>query len=388
MKNAGFLNLPSWKEHLQEILIKMGRNDLLKLPLLGRENADNNWSAFDNDEFFSLVQTGVFFTGRPVAAFPKKIITSNASLALERLKNDLSKDTYFSAAIGGTFPFIKIQSDCSISKPVKFYVQNDAFSGLVLSIMEKENKGFEEAVCDARWKEDTDDNSNLSLHGISCRNRLVLQIAEIFGCFVDPDKIFCRGISSLDKYDIAIAKELEMSIRLIGLAEYNGTDSIKVAAEPCIMPDRYFLAQTRGGYEIIYLITEEGQSHVYSCPGSSHESIVRGIVNDLDFVSGQEKQELKKVDKLEEFENRFYLRFNLVNLTDTLGELLKIFAHIGIEVEKIYQPKVSYETIENEQLVIFTGKITRNLLNQALEKVSNSLKLATLKADFRIIDRG
>ena len=72
--------------------------------------------------------------------------------------------------------------------------------------MEKEEKGFEEAVCDARWKESSDDNSNFSLHGISCRNRLVLQIAEIFGCFVDPDKILCKGINNLDKKDVAIAK--------------------------------------------------------------------------------------------------------------------------------------------------------------------------------------
>ncbi|MBP5469139.1 MAG: hypothetical protein J6Z11_07840 [Candidatus Riflebacteria bacterium] len=387
MKNAGFLNLPTWKEQLQEILIKMGRNDLLKLPLLGRENSDNIWSAFDNDEFFSIVQTGIFFTGRPVANFPKKVITSNASLALERLKNNLSKDTFFSAAIGGTFPFIKIQSDCSISKPVKFYVQNDAFSGLVLSIMEKEEKGFEESVCDARWKESSDDNSNFSLHGISCRNRLVLQIAEIFGCFVDPDKILCKGINNLDKKDVAIAKELGMSIRLIGIAEYDD-NSLKVIAEPCIMPGSYFLAQTRGGSEIIYLKTEEGQAHVYACPGSSHESIVRGIVNDLDSLSCQEKQELKKINEIQDFENRFYLRFSLINLTDTLSELLKIFAHTGIEIEKIYQPKVSHETTEDEQLIIFTNKVTRQKLNLALDRISEKLKLATLKADFRIIDRG
>ena len=387
MKNAGFLNLPSWKEHLQEILIKMGRNDLLKLPLLGRENADNVWSAFDNDEFFSLVQMGIFFSGKPIPNFPNKIITSNASLALERLKNKHFKDTFFSAAVGGTFPFLKILSDCSISKPVKFYTQNDAFSGLVLSIMEKENKSFEEAVCDARWKGDTDDNSNFNLHGICCRNRLVLQIAEIFGCYIDPDSIICRGISSLSKTDISIAQELGMSIRLLGISEYDG-NSLKVVSEPCVIPVSYFLAQARGGSEIIYLKTEDGQSHVYACPGLSHESIVRGIVNDLGFASCHEKQELKIIEKIDDFKNKFYLRFDLINLTDTLSELLKIFAHADIEIEKIYQPKVPYESSENKQLVFLTQPITRNRLNQALDKIANTMKLVSLKADFRIIDRG
>lgn len=387
MKSAGFLNLPSWKERFQEILIKMGRSDLLKLPLLGRENSDNTWSAFDNDEFLSLVQTGICFSGRPVSYFPEKVITSNASLAIERLRKNKFKDTFYSAATGGTFPFIKILSDCSISKPVKFYVQNDAFSGLVLSIMEKENKSFEEAVCDARWKENTDDNSNFNLHGICCLNRLALQIADIFGCFIDPTKILCRGINNLSSTDVEIAKELGLSIRLIGVAEYDGS-FLKAIAEPCIMPHRYFLAQTRGGSEIIYLKTEDGQSHVYACPGSSYESIVRGIVKDLDSSSRQDNKELEVINEISDFENRFYLRFNLINLTDTLSELLKIFARTNIEVEKIYQPKVSHETTEGEQLVIFTNPITRNKLNSAVETIAKKLKLASLKADFRIIDRG
>ncbi|MBQ2592233.1 MAG: hypothetical protein II567_02980 [Candidatus Riflebacteria bacterium] len=387
MRSAGFLNLPSWKERFQEILIKMGRSDLLKLPLLGRENSDNTWSAFDKEEFYSLVQTGICFTGRPLSDYPERVITSNASLALERLKKNLSKNTFYSAAMGGTFPFIKILSDCSISKPVKFYVQNDAFSGLVLSIMEKDGKSFEEAVCDARWRINSDDNNNFNLHGICCLNRLALQIAEIFGCFINPDKILCRGINNLSNTDIEIAKELGLSVRLIGVAEYDGR-SLKVIAEPCVMPGRYFLAQARGGSEIIYLKTEDGQSHVYACPGSSQESIVRGIVKDLDYSSCHENKELKIIDEVKDFENRFYLRFNLINITDTLSELLKIFARTNIEIEKIYQPKVSHETIEGDQLVIFTNPITRNKLNSAIETIANKLKLASLKADFRIIDRG
>ena len=164
MKNAGFLNLPSWKERLEEILIKIGRKDLLKLPLLGRENSDNVWSAFDLDEFLSLVQIGIYFTGRTIKDFPKKVVTSNASLAIERLSQKLYTDTFFSASLGGIFPFVKILSDCSSSKPVKFYGQNDAFSNLVLYIMEKENKSYDEAVCAARWKDESDDKGRVEFN--------------------------------------------------------------------------------------------------------------------------------------------------------------------------------------------------------------------------------
>ena len=108
----------------------------------------------------------------------------------------------------------------------------------------------------------------------------------------------------------------------------------------------------------------------------------------MDYSSCHENKELKIIDDVKDFEKSFYLRFNLINITDTLSELLKIFARTNIEIEKIYQPKVSHETIEGDQLVIFTNPITRNKLNSAIETIANKLKLASLKADFRIIDRG
>lgn len=389
MKNAGFLNLPVWKEKLQEILMKIGHNDLLKLPLLGRENSEGCWQAFDREDFFSVVQTGIAFCGKKSEDFPQKLITSDLSLALSRLEKGLAKNTFYSGAIGGTFPFIKILSDCSISKPVKFFVQNDAFSGFVLSTMEQEGKSFDEAVCDGRWNDLGEDNSNFSLHGIVCHNRLLLQIAEIFGCFVKPDRVPFTGINSLEKVDISVGKELGMSIRLLGVAEYNKVANIlKVISEPCLIPEKFFLAQARGGSEIIYVKTEDGQSHVYACPGASHESVVRGIVKDIDQSSLSEKNDLLEVNQVEDFDSKFYLRFNVINMTKTLSELLNLLTLGGIEVEKLYQPKVSYETAEGLSLVIFTSKTKRKVLEMAINKISEKVKLASLKACFRIIDRG
>ena len=387
MKNVGFLNLPGWKNQLQEILVKMGREDLLKLPLLGRENSDNVWSAFDQDEFFSLVHTGVSFSGNPVKSFPQRVITNDATLAINRIKGGLASDTYYSAAIGGTFPFLNMLCDYCISKPVKIFVQNDAFAGFVLSTMEKEGSSFEEAICDARWKDLTDDNSNLSLHGIVSRNRLVLQIAEIFGCFVEPEKISCIGINNISKLDIDIAKKQGNSIRLLGIAEYDGS-SLKAITEPCLIPERYFLAQTRGGSEIIYAKTADGQSHVYACPGASAETVLRGIARDIDQLGVNTKKKLVNAEGVEELKSRFYVRFNIVNLTSTLAELLHAFEVAGIEIDEIYQPEVSYETTDGNSLVICTDCTTRTLLNKTFEAINKSIKLASLKACFRIIDRG
>lgn len=386
MQNIGFLNLPTWKERLQEIFVSLNRNDLLKLPLLGRENSDNAWSAFDKDEFFSLVQTGILFESKTVKELPQRIITSDIFTAVSRLKAGLYRDTFFSAAIGSTFPFLNIITDtCSVSKPQTFLVQNDAFAGFVLSTMEAEGKPMSEAVCDARWKGINIDNSSYSLHGIVSLNRLVLQIAEIFGCFAAPEKIPAAGINNLELVDVVIGKELNMSIRLLGIAKYD--DNLKAICEPCLIPERYFLAQARGGSEFLYVKTDDNQSQIYGCPGTSPETVVRGIVNDMSLVSMGSKPELKVIEKVDEFENRFYLRFTVTNLTDTLSELLKQLTEADIEIEKIYQPQKLESNSDEISIVLFTKKTKKTKLTIALDRISDLLKLASLKTVLRIIDR-
>ena len=334
-----------------------------------------------------MVETGILFKGRPVKDFPPRIITSDSSLALLRLEEGLYSSTFFSAAIGGTFPFINLLKDCCIERPVKFFSQNDAFAGFVLSTMEKSGKEIEEAFNDARWKGIADDSSNLSLHGIVSRNRLVLQVAEIFGCYVNPEKIKTIGISSILKEDVSLAKGFGMSIRLLSIAEYDGKE-LKAITEPCMIPDRYFLAQARAGSEILYVITSDNQSQVYACPGSSAETEARGIVKDLESAGDASRKELVRIDKVGDFENKFYIRFDVTNLTSTVAELLRIFETADIETDNIRHLSVSYETVEGVPLVLFTKETTRNSLNKAIELIKRNIKLASIKACFRIVDRG
>jgi len=98
---------------------------------------------------------------------------------------------------------------------------------------------------------------------------------------------------------------------------------------------------------------------------------------------------LLPVEKIESFADHFYLRFNIVNMTDTLAGLLQMFSRNSIEIEKIHQPAVavSRETVDNAgyTLVLLTGKVSRGSLEKTLNQISSQIKLAGLKSCFRFI---
>lgn len=389
-KSSGFLNLPAWHEKLQKILLDHGQTELLRLPVLGSENIEKPWSGLDPDDFFAAIETGICFsTARPLKRFTERVVTSDTGLAVKRIIQGKINETGFSAAIGSLYAFNSIVRGCSTCpRPEKIFVQNDAVTGYILSRIEKSHKTLQEASHEAQWENIASESPNLNLHGIVTRDRLILQMASIFGSVATPETIPVTGVSTICADDVKIASDMKLSIRLLGVAE-SGENSLKAMVEPCLMPSGYLLAQARGGSEMIYLKTTDGQSHVYSCPGTSHESQVRAIIHDLFETQLNTFAPVKVFNVVDEFSDCFYLRFSLVNLSDTLARILNELGRCSIEVAEIFQPEgfVSRETPEcgRQTLVIVTEKTTRKLIEKAIVQLKEQVKLASVVSCFRYI---
>lgn len=388
-KSSGFLNLPAWHEKLQKILHDFGQPEFLRMPVLGSENVEKPWTGLEPDEFFAAIESGISFAG---ARQPKKltdrVVTSDAALAVKRILEGKIKKTGFSAAIGSLYSFNSIvNGNFTCSKPQKFFVQNDSIASYILSKVEKERKTLQEASHEAQWENIASESPNLNLHGIVTRDRLLLQMATVFGCIVSPGKIPVVGVNTISEEDFRIASEMKLSIRLLGIAEYEG-EKIRALVEPCLIPAGYLLAQARGGSEMMYLKTIDGLSHIYSSPGTSHESQVRAMIHDLSQPDSYSKETIIHT-QVEEFADSFYLRFNLVNLSDSLARILNELNRCSIEVAEIFQPEnsVSRETHEcgRQTLIIVTAKTTRSVIEKAIVRLKEQVKLASVVSCFRYI---
>lgn len=387
MIGAGFLNLPKWQGKLQKLLMELQRQDLLRLPVLGLESVEPPWSALDFEDFFSAVSTGILFDAdHRVSRFTQRLITADAEVAINRLTSGLWQNTYFKAACGSSFPFLKILSgENEVESPDKIYVQNDAVSGFVLARMENDFCSLDKAVAQAQWQKIAPSNPNLHLHGIVTRNRLALQIAEIFRKIIPAENIPIRGIGSLALEDVKIAVSMGCSLRLLGLAEKTET-GIKACVVPCLIPQKFFLAQARGGSEIIYATGKSGRSHVFAYPGTNEDALVRGILADLAEINTS-KKEILISERVETFCDRYYIRLELMHLGNTLSQVLRVFSEAGIEVEKVVQPEieVSRETTDRRTVILFTAPTEPQKLKDSLEKIAAQIKLASVCSHFCVI---
>jgi homoserine dehydrogenase len=213
-------------------------------------------------------------------------------------------------------------------------------------------------------------------------------MAEVFKIFTAPDNIFCKGISTLSPDDVLISKELNCSIRLLGIGEIDNGE-LRACVEPCIIPDKYFLAQARGGSEIVYAQDVDGGSQVYACPGTTNQQVVKGILSDLSEVNCQKRENVEVQSHCSSIPGKFYLRISIINLADTLSQICGIFVENSIEIESVFQnfkKLVSRETDDIElEAVFFTGETSNQKIAEVCRIIGEKARLATVKSCFRFI---
>jgi hypothetical protein len=389
MEGAGYLNLPDWQGKLQKILTGLQRQDLIRLPVLGKELVEHPWVALEEQDFFSAVQTGILFKADSnLQRLPPNLICADAQVALDRLSAGQYSSTFFKAAIGATFPIIKVLASAfETAHPQRIFTQNDGVAGFILSRMAAKETSLEKAIYEAQWEKVSTSNVNLSLHGIVTRNRLALQIAEIFSAIVPYEQINTVGIGSLDLQDVKIAASLNCCIRMLGMAEKE-EGFMRAAVEPCMIPERFLLAQARGGSEILYAQNRKGLAQVYACPGTGCETMVRGILSDL-HEPRETMTEPELVHTIKEFSDNFYIRISLMNMADTLSRVLQVFAGNSLDVESIMHPEfdVSHETEAgvSRTLLIITGPTCHTQIKKIAEQINQQVKLATVCSFFRYL---
>lgn len=393
--NLGFLNLPSRNAELRDMLVEFGYSELLSLPVLGSEFFEKPWSAMDKDEFFSVVKTGFHFAdGIQPVDYSENVITCDPATAFARLKAGLGCRTGICGAIGGTFPIIGILENKTYSARIgRVLVLADGASGFVASEMERRIITAEEALNEAQWKGYAPSNPSRHIHGLVSCERLALLAYVLTGTMFDPSKIETRSFVTVDKTDVVIGKKLGLSIRPLGLIKFPAADASKKDYElwvgPCLIPDRFLLAQVRGGAEMTYIQCEDGENLVFSGPGSSARTALAGMLRDMeDFKFGRYVEipssfcEQPESSQISEPIGRYYLRFSLVDFAEALSGITSIFSESGIEIENIYHPETGYHfhgsSESGKEIVLFTTPIGSSVLAAALDRVKTYVKLATL----------
>ena len=156
----------------------------------------------------------------------KHVVTANKAL-LAQYGNELFKEAsargkniYFEASVGAGIPLIKsIKEGLVANKFNSIFGIVNGTSNYVLTQMSEENCSFANALASAKLKGFAEKDPAFDIGGMDSAHKLVLLTYLAFGKMVNLKDIFIEGITLISASDIAYAKELGYTIKLLAIAK-------------------------------------------------------------------------------------------------------------------------------------------------------------------------
>ncbi|MFH1191820.1 MAG: homoserine dehydrogenase [Candidatus Omnitrophota bacterium] len=323
----------------------------------------------------------------------KHVVTANKALLAQhgnelfREAMERGKNIYFEASVGAGIPIIKsIKEGLVANKFNSIFGIVNGTSNYVLTQMSKESCSFVNALNSAKLKGFAEKDPTLDIQGIDSAHKLVLLTYLAFGKIINLKDIFIEGIAQVSASDIAYAKELGYTIKLLAIAKKE-IDELEVRVHPTLLPSEHLLSSVDGVFNAIYVSSDLAGDLMFYGPGAGQLPAASAVISDIidlaqDIKAGlfrptlnsREDNSIKGIRKIEEFENKYYIRITAVDKPGVLAKISGILAKFGISIASVTQKEKLKSHIV--PVVMVTHEVKEKNLRGALKMID---KLSEIK---------
>jgi homoserine dehydrogenase len=331
----------------------------------------------------------------------KHVVTANKALLAEhgnelfREAAERGKNIYFEASVGAGIPIIKsIKEGLVANKFNSIFGIVNGTSNYVLTQMSKEGCSFVNALADAKLKGFAEKDPTFDIQGIDSAHKLVLLTYLAFGKIVNLKDIFIEGITQISAADIVYAKELGYTIKLLAIAKKE-IDELEVRVHPTFLPSEHLLASVDGVFNAIYVSSDLAGNLMFYGPGAGQLPAASAVVSDIidlaqDIKAGlfrptlnsREDNTIRGLRKIDEFENKYYIRITAVDKPGVLAKISGILAKFGISIASVTQKEKLKSHIV--PVVMITHEVKEKKLRGALKMIDKLIEIKDRSVAIRI----
>lgn len=318
--------------------------------------------------------------GKHIVTANKKLLAENGSelFALAQTKNLMIN---FEAAVAGAIPIIRtIKESFASEKIQKVYGILNGTTNYILTKLEKGGV-YEDVLKEAQEAGFAEADPTADIEGYDAAHKIKLIAQLAFGIDFEFEKIYTKGISKLTEADFAFAKTMDYKIKLLAFAVvYGGEYDIRV--EPVLLKKRTELANIKSVMNAVFLQGDNLSEIMLTGPGAGELPTASAVVGDiieiardlkvhqksavplLGYLSGIERIDLKPLNDLE---NKYYLRVNVVDQPGVLASVSKILADLEISINAVIQNPTQAEIIP---FMLTVHPTTRIKIETAVKKIN------------------
>jgi homoserine dehydrogenase len=284
----------------------------------------------------------------------KHVITGNKALIAAHLpeieaavKANDGATFGFEAAVCGGIPIIHtVTNDYVGDKITSIMGIMNGTTNFILHKMETEGAAYADVLAEAQALGYAETPPDFDVEGWDARSKLAILCKLAFGGFVPESSIPCTGITRVSSEDFDYAKQMNSTIKILGVGQLNDDGSVSAYVSIAMVPFTNQLSRIAGAVNSVAVTSKNMNTCNYSGPGAGRFPTANSVVSDMVMIAkgggaGSNPFPMDaKVEIKSEVAGRFYVRFTIcdgVGIIRTIGALCE---QNGISIHSILQTPI------------------------------------------------
>lgn len=332
--------------------------------------------------------------GKTVVSANKQLIASHWA-EVEQTAKKTGAGFYFEASVGGGIPILRtVNESLQANTITSLSMIINGTTNYILSKMTDEGASYEDVLAEAQRLGYAEANPSADVDGFDSMYKLSILASMAFHVRLPIDYIYREGITKITAEDIAIAKELGMTIKLLAIAKRQG-ELVENRVHPTMIPADSPLANVKDSFNAIMLQgSAVGDLMLYG-RGAGELPTASAVVSDVIYAAKEtshrymtfmnEKARISPTLVINHnWETRYYLRLKLEDQCGILAMVCTVFGDNNVSIDSVIQKGV--DTDGGVTVVFVTHKCHEQDMQNAVKQLKDKGCVLEIKSLIRVED--
>jgi homoserine dehydrogenase len=319
-----------------------------------------------------------------VVSANKQLIAQHGDELFEAAR-DAGVQLRFEAAVAGVVPVIRvIQESLAATEITKVFGIVNGTTNFILSEMASTGASYGETLARAQELGYAEADPTEDVNGADAAAKMAILARLAFHSPVGLDDVAFEGIEEIQPDDIAYAKELGLSLKLLGVAE-RVEGGISVRVFPCFLYRGHPLAPVEGPFNAVMVEAPTITEITMSGPGAGGTETATAVLGDIvSIMSGHAPvhEARRRLEIVRDISSSFYLHLEVADRPGVLAQITAVLGRNEVSVRSVVQRGHGDEA----RLVMVMHEGPERRFQSALEQIAGLDFLRAAPRAIRVIE--
>jgi homoserine dehydrogenase len=323
--------------------------------------------------------------GRPVVTANKQLLAQHGD-ELFGIAREAGVQLRFEAAVAAVIPIVRtIQESFGVTEISKVFGIVNGTTNFILSEMAATGAGYDEVLARAQELGYAEADPSDDVSGADAAAKMAILARLAFHTPVTLSEVSYEGIEEIQPDDLAYAKELDLSLKLLGVAERRD-GGISARVFPCFLYPGHPLAPIEGPFNAVMVEAAAITEVTMSGPGAGGLQTASAVLGDVvSIIAGDAPVHETRVELpiVADVTSSFYLYLEVADRPGVLATVATVLGDHEISVKSVVQRGAG----EDARLVMVVHECLESRFAAAVEALAELEDLRSAPRSIRVIEK-